>query len=60
MGVPVGDATGEYVTLLECEECDERYETDETTSNNCPECGAARFEVVDGYATDPEYSWREA
>lgn len=59
MGVSIGEADGEYVCLLECGECGKRYETDETRSNDCPECYRIQFEILDGYNSDPELSWRD-
>lgn len=59
MGVPIGEADGDYATLLECEGCGNKYETDETMPNDCPECYRTQYEVVTGYADDPEYSWRD-
>lgn len=56
MGVPIGEATGNYPALLECGRCDEQYETDETMFNDCPNCGEqGNFEIVDG--GDPD-GWR--
>jgi len=59
MGVAVGEADGDFPVLAKCENCENEYETDETMGNDCPHCGYARFEVLDGYSTDPELSWRE-
>lgn len=59
MGVPIGDADGEYIILLLCPECEEKFESDETMMNVCPDCGAPTNDVQDGYATDPELSWRD-
>lgn len=56
MGVPIGDAVGDHPALLECEDCGERYETDETMGNDCPHCGTSwGFEIIDG--GDPD-GWR--
>lgn len=59
MGVPIGEASGDHPALLECVECGERFETDETLANDCPHCGAhnhaGRAEIVDG--GDPD-GWR--
>lgn len=55
MGVPIGDVTGDHPALLECGDCAERYETDETMVNDCPHCGAWDFETIDG--GDPD-GWR--
>lgn len=46
MGVGIGEADGDHPALLECHECGEEYETDETMFNDCPECGMQAFEVV--------------
>lgn len=59
MGVPIGEADGEHIALCECGDCGNRYEADESTINDCPECGSYSFEIVDGTATDPEMSWRD-
>jgi len=54
MGVPIGDAHGDYLTLLQCE-CDNEYETDETMANGCPECGRVSMDIIsDDYSGD----WR--
>lgn len=55
MGVPIGEADGDHPALLECSGCGDRYETDETMLNDCPECGHPPAEIVDG--GDPE-GWR--
>ncbi|QHS17950.1 hydrogenase maturation nickel metallochaperone HypA [haloarchaeon 3A1-DGR] len=55
MGVPIGDAEGNHTALLECGNCSERYETDETMGNECPHCGMVSFEIVTG--GDPD-AWR--
>lgn len=55
MGVPIGDADGDHPALLECQYCGTEYETDETTLNDCPECGRRDFEIEDG--GDPN-GWR--
>lgn len=55
MGVPVTEADGEYLTLLECGNCDEEYETDETMSNDCPYCYRVTFEVK---SNDYSGDWR--
>ena len=55
MGVDIGKAEGEYLTLLECENCDMQYETDETMSNDCPHCYRTMYDVKsDDYSGD----WR--
>lgn len=59
MGVPIGGADGQHVALVECHGCGDRFETDETMTNDCPHCGAhnpaSRIEVIDG--GDPD-GWR--
>lgn len=57
MGVPIGDAEGDHAALLECGECGERYETDETMANDCPHCNThhPNPDVIDG--GDPA-NWR--
>ena len=47
MGVHVGEADGDHVRRLLCNDCDAHYETDETMTNECPECGLQDFEVCD-------------
>lgn len=47
MGVHVGEAEGEEVLRLLCTNCDAHYETDETTTNECPECGLQDYRVCD-------------
>lgn len=58
MGVPIGEATGDHPALLECGDCGERYETDETMTNECPHCGGW-LDQEKGVITggDPEH-WR--
>lgn len=69
MGVPVGEAAGDYPALMRCSECDARYETDETVDNYCPECGGFGENVTptDEMKADPATEgvydasyWREA
>lgn len=55
MGVPKGRAMGEVLALLECRECGLEYETDETMTNDCPNCGLVNFDIVSGAPSD----WRE-
>ena len=50
MGVPIGEADGDYLVTLECRECGTRYETDETMGNDCPDCGFVSFDFADGGA----------
>lgn len=59
MGVHIGHAEGEYVTLLRCKNCSIKYETDERMNNLCPDCGRARWEDVtpEGAAYTPS-EWR--
>lgn len=61
MGVPVGDAEGDYVTLVRCanSECGQPFETDETTTNDCPVCGTLSADVITGSSTDPDLGWRQ-
>lgn len=46
MGVPVGEAEGEFPGLLWCRTCEEEYETDETMSNECPHCNALNYDKI--------------
>mgnify|MGYP006897002431 CR=1 FL=1 len=46
MGVPIGEAEGEHLALLRCDECDNRYETDETLDNDCPYCSRSNWDLV--------------
>ena len=59
MGVSIGEAEGEYATLLRCENCGTEYETDETMANDCPECHRVDWTDItpDGAAYTPS-EWR--
>lgn len=59
MGVPVGQADGDHICLLECQDCGERYETDETMTNECPDCYSPSWEMVEGTGPGDDLSWRE-
>jgi rubrerythrin len=56
MGVPVGEADGEHLSMLRCGECGNRYETDETLDNDCPYCNRSEWDLVD--FGDPS-TWRD-
>jgi|GEM_PF-5881580 len=43
MGVPVGEADGEFAVELTCVACEGTFETDETMPNDCPECGRLSY-----------------
>lgn len=60
MGVPVGEAEGEYPALLRCTDCNTEYETDETMPNDCPNCHHLQWEEItpDGAGYTPS-EWRE-
>lgn len=44
----------EHRVALTCKSCDSEYWTDETQTNDCPECGSQRFEIhgPDGHDTE--------
>lgn len=46
MGVPIGESRSDLAFVLECKNCDRGYETDETTTNECPYCGLQNWEVA--------------
>ena len=55
MGVHIGEATGERLTLLYCRDCRLEYEIDETTGPHCPVCGRANYLLSN---TDFSGPWR--
>lgn len=59
MGVPIGEATGDHPALLECAGCGERYETDETMANDCPQGCTWDGYGADIVSTDPAAPWRD-
>lgn len=59
MAVEIGEADGDHVALCACSNCGARFETDETMTNDCPECSQNSLEIIDGVATNPEMTWRD-
>ena len=56
MGYEIGNAEGDYPTLLKCDRCKAYFEIDEETFNNCPYCGYRGGDVVS--STYDAQEWR--
>lgn len=60
MGVPVGEATGDYPSLFKCRACWVYFESDEIVDTSCPECGFQSSNILTGYNTADPADWRAA
>ena len=51
MGVYKGESEGAHPLLVECV-CGQEYVIDETTTNECPECGVQDYRTLTGNPSD--------